>query len=249
MTWRGEVAELLAGAGVFDVDVEEAVADEHVRSAAYQRFVAVAACAPSREGDRALVATILRDPHEMTSKTAVVALVDEVAMRATGPAEFRCWEAGLLSEVERLATEAYREFVRRRVRDRLFHLSVRDGHVPTAAELAQVTDWMQRLIAEESTSPAVLALLAESGRRRKTRNVALNRSQSVAGTRLRAGGGRRARRTRLRAGGDDRAGSGRGWPPCWPQPGSLLTGRPGVQAADSPMARSARSDGEPGSAW
>ncbi|MFF5716311.1 hypothetical protein [Streptomyces buecherae] len=189
MTWRADVAELLAEAGVLDVDVADAVADEHVRSAVYQRVVSVAAAAPSRERDRALVATILRDPREMTSKTAVVALVDGVAMRASGPAEFRRWAAGVLPEVDRLATEAYREFIRRRVHDWLFHLAVRDGHVPTAAELAQVTDWMQRLIAEESTSPAVLALLAESGHRRKTRNAAMNRSRSrsVDGSRGRRG--------------------------------------------------------------
>ncbi|MEU3958994.1 hypothetical protein AB0F42_04070 [Streptomyces buecherae] len=187
MTWRSDVAGLLAAAGVLDVDVADAVADEHVRSVAYQRVVSVAAAAPGRERDRALVATILRDPHEMTAKTAVVALVDGVAMRASGAAEFRRWAAGVLPEVDRLRTEAYREFIRRRVHDWLFHLSVRDGHVPTAAELAQVTDWMQRLVAEESTSPAVLALLAESGHRRKTRNVAMNRSRSVDGSRGRRG--------------------------------------------------------------
>ncbi|GAA4679529.1 hypothetical protein GCM10023324_36780 [Streptomyces youssoufiensis] len=196
------MAELLAEAGVLDVDVEDVedvediVADEHVRSAAYQRVVSVAAAAPSRERDRALVATILRDPHEMTSKTAVVALVDGVAARASGQAEFRRWAAGVLPEVDRLRTEAYREFVRRRVHDWLFHLAVRDGHVPTAAELAQVTDWMQRLVAEESTSPAVLALLAASGRRGKTRNVATNRSrsQSRSQSRSRSVDGSRGRR-------------------------------------------------------
>ncbi|HEY9372104.1 MAG TPA: hypothetical protein VIU94_27270, partial [Streptomyces sp.] len=57
-----------------------------------------------------------------------------------------------------------------------FYLSVKDGHVPTPAELAEVTDWMQRVLAEESTAPAVLALLAESANTKKTRNIAKNRS-------------------------------------------------------------------------
>ncbi|MEV0139393.1 MULTISPECIES: hypothetical protein [Streptomyces] len=50
--------------------------------------------------------------------------------------------------------------------------------MPTTAELAEITDWMQRALAEGSRSPAVLALLAESGRRKKTRNVAKNRARS-----------------------------------------------------------------------
>ncbi|MFD9076320.1 hypothetical protein ACFVZ2_41015, partial [Streptomyces lasiicapitis] len=76
MTLRSDVAELLAGAGILDVDVDDALADEHVRSSAYQRVVSVTASSRSRDRDRAIVATILRDPHEMGSKTAVVALVD-----------------------------------------------------------------------------------------------------------------------------------------------------------------------------
>ncbi|MFG2138613.1 hypothetical protein [Streptomyces sp. NPDC048650] len=178
MTWHTDVAELLAGAGILDVDVDDAVADEHVRSSAYQRVVSVTASSPSRDRDRATVATILRDPHEISSKTAVVALVDSIAMKVTGPAEFRQWSAELLPETDRLKTEGYREFIRRRIHDWLFYLSIKDGHVPTPAELAKVTDWMQRLLAERSTSPAVLALLADSGNRKKTRNIAKNRAGS-----------------------------------------------------------------------
>ncbi|MBU3865863.1 hypothetical protein KN815_17835 [Streptomyces sp. 4503] len=178
MTLHSDVAELLAGAGILDVAVDDAVADEHVRSSAYQRVVSVTASSRSRNRDRAIVATILRDPVELVSKTAVVALVDSVAMKATGPAEFRQWSAELLPEIGQLKTEAFREFIRRRIHDWLFYLSIEDGHVPAPAELAKVTDWMQRVLAEESTSPAVLALLAESGNAKKTRNIAKNRAGS-----------------------------------------------------------------------
>jgi hypothetical protein len=178
MTSHSDLAELLAGAGILDVDVGEAVADEHVRSSAYRRVVAVTASARSRDRDRATVAMILRDPMEMVSKTAVVDLVDRMAMKATGPAEFRQWSAGLLPEIDRLKTDGYREFIRRRMHDWLFCLSVKDGHVPTSAELARVTDWMQRVLAEGATSSAVLALLAESGSSRKIRNIAKNRAGS-----------------------------------------------------------------------
>ncbi|OLO30244.1 hypothetical protein PZ61_0206745 [Streptomyces sp. MNU77] len=178
MSLRSDVAELLARAGILDVDVDDAVADEHVRSAAYRRVALVTASSRSRDRDRAIVATILRDPDEMVSKTAAVALVDGIAMKATGPAEFRQWSAGLLPETDRLRAEGHRTFIRRRVNDWLFHLSIEDGHVPTPAELAEVTDWMQRLLAHESTSPEVLALLAGSGSRKKIRNVAKDRARN-----------------------------------------------------------------------
>ncbi|MEU8449030.1 hypothetical protein ACH4NW_30650 [Streptomyces globisporus] len=178
MTLHADMTELLAAAGILGVDVDNAVADEHVRWSAYRRVVLVIASSPSRDRDRAIVATLLRDPVEMVAKSAVVALVDEIAMRAAGPAEFREWASGLLPEIDGLEAEGHRDFIRRRIRDWLFHLSVQDGHVPTTAELAEVTDWMQRTLADGSTSPAVLALLAESGRRKKTRNVAENRARS-----------------------------------------------------------------------
>lgn len=176
MTLHSDVAELLAGAGIVDVDIDDAVADEHVRSSAYQRTVSVTASSRSRDRDRAIVATILRDPIEMVSKTAVVALVDRIARKVTGPAEFRQWSTELLPEIGQLKTEGNREFIRRRIHDWLFYLSIEDGHMPTPAELAEVTDWMQRFLAEHSTSPAVLALVAESGSSKKIRNIAKNRA-------------------------------------------------------------------------
>ncbi|MEU1015713.1 hypothetical protein ABZ383_28070 [Streptomyces sp. NPDC005900] len=176
MTLHADVAELLAEAGIIDVDVDDAVANDHARTSAYLRVVSVTAASQSRDRDRAIVAAILRDPNEMGAKTAVVALVDEIARKATGPAEFRRWADELLPEIDRLRTQAYREFILRRVQDWLFHLAVEDGHVPTAAELAQVTDWMQRHLAEWSTSPAVLAVVAGSARTKKTRNIAKNRA-------------------------------------------------------------------------
>lgn len=179
MTLRSDVAGLLAGAGIVDVDVEDAVADEHVRGAVYRRVVSAAVSSGSRDAHRAVVAAILRDPVESVSKTSVVALVDGVATGASGLAEFQEWSAELLPRMCRFEAAGHVEFVRRRVHDWLFHLSVQDGHVPTAAELAEVTDWMQRVLAEESTSPAVLALLAESGNRKKTRNIATNRARSL----------------------------------------------------------------------
>lgn len=177
MTLRTDLTALLADAGLVDVDVDEAVADEHVRSSVYQRVVAVAAASQNRDGDRSIVATIVRDPNEMGAKTAVVDLVDKIAMKTAGPAEFGRWAAEILPETDRLS-EGNREFIRQRVRDWLCYLSIKDGQVPTPAELAGVTDWMQRRLADESTSLPVLTLLAESGSTKKIRNIAKNRASS-----------------------------------------------------------------------
>jgi hypothetical protein len=118
---------------------------------------------------------LLADADEMVAKTAVVALVDKIAIGTTCSAEFRQWSAELLQETDRLKVEGHREFIRSRVHDWLFYLSIKDGKLPTPAELADVTNWMQRLLADHSTSPPLLALLAESGRTTKIRNVAKNR--------------------------------------------------------------------------
>ncbi|MFD6431866.1 hypothetical protein [Streptomyces venezuelae] len=161
--------------------------DVHARTSAYLRDVSMLASSPNRDRDRdrgrdrdrAFVAEVLRDhPDSMGAKTVVVALVDATARGVTGPEEFRQWAAGVLPEIERLDVESYREFIRRRVDDWLLCLSVADGHVPTPGELAEVTDWMQRHLAEGSRSPAVLAVVAESARTRKTRNIAKNRANS-----------------------------------------------------------------------
>ncbi|MEU6043765.1 hypothetical protein [Streptomyces griseus] len=186
MTLRSDVAELLAGAGILDVDIDEAVADEHVRSSAYRRIVSATVSSRNRDGsgaqgrdrDRATVATILRDPVEIVAKTAVVDFVDRMATRVTGPDEFRRWSAGLMPEIDRLTTDGHRDFIRRRVRDWLLYLSVEEGMAPASAELAKATNWMQRVLAEGTTSSAVLAQLAESGNTRKIRNIARNRAGS-----------------------------------------------------------------------
>jgi hypothetical protein len=195
VTLRADLTALLARAGIVDVEVDEAVADQHVRSAVYQRVVTVLAAGASREGDRAVVAAILRDPEELAAKTAVVALVDGVAERSGDPAGFGRWAAGLAPEFDRLS-EGQRDFVRGRVHDWTVYLTVRSGHVPGDRELVGTTHWMQRRLAAESTSPAVLAVLAEGGGTRKIRTVAGERWRSVTSdSRQRgAGGGGQARR-------------------------------------------------------
>ncbi|MFE9749401.1 hypothetical protein ACFYOT_31195 [Saccharothrix saharensis] len=176
MTLHADLTALLAAAGLVDVDLAEAVEDEHARWAAYRKIVAVVAGSRSREHDRAVVAAFVRDPVELVGKSAVVELVDRVAARSTDPTTFHRWADALLPEVDRLPTEAQRAFVHRRVRDWEVYLSIKAGRIPTAGELTGLTDWMQRLLAAESTSRPVLTVLAATGNTKKVRNLAGHRA-------------------------------------------------------------------------
>jgi hypothetical protein len=172
MTLRADLTALLADAAIVDVDIDEALADHHVRSSAYLRVVEVVAAEQDRGNDPVIVAAMLRDPEDLTSKTAIVRLIDNVAMKTDDPADFRDWAATLAPVLDRLMPDAHRAFVHRRIHDWTLYLTITTGHTPTAAELATATDWMQRKLAAESTSRPVLAVLTESGSTRKIRNIA-----------------------------------------------------------------------------
>ncbi|WP_409463385.1 hypothetical protein [Amycolatopsis sp. GA6-003] len=170
-TLRADLTALFAAAGLTGVDVDAAVADEHVRSAAYRRVVAAGGADP-----RELAAVLVRDPQPLTAKTAVVELVDQVAGETADPAEFRRLAEGIVAEADRLAPAKDREFVRQRVRDWEVWLETENGRVPDAAGLESASDWMQRRLADFSASREVLAWLAEHGRTKKIRNIAANRA-------------------------------------------------------------------------
>jgi hypothetical protein len=175
MTLRANLIALLAYAGIIDVDIDKAVEDEHVRLSVYQKVIANAVL-KHRNNNRAIVSTILYDPIETVSKTAVVYLVDKIATRATDPADFQQSSTELLPEIDQFKTEGNRKFVHRRIHDWTCYLAIKAGHTPTSAQLSGITNWMQRTIAEESTSLPILTLLAEDGRTKKIRNIARNRA-------------------------------------------------------------------------
>ncbi|MER7699221.1 MULTISPECIES: hypothetical protein [unclassified Streptomyces] len=64
--------------------------------------------ASSQSRDRVIVAVVLRGPVGVVSKSAVVAFVDGMAMKASGPAEFRQWPAGLLPALAPVPTHEVR---------------------------------------------------------------------------------------------------------------------------------------------
>ncbi|WP_169515257.1 hypothetical protein [Amycolatopsis benzoatilytica] len=178
-TLEADLAALFERAGLVDLDPAATAADEHLRSAAYRRVVEAAARSGDRTADRALAAVLVRDPEPLTAKTAAVELVDQVAGAMPDGAAFSAWAASILPETDRLSSEKDREFLRQRVRDWTLWLATETGDVPTSDELAAVSDWMQRRLADLSDSLPVLALLAAHARTKKTRNTAVNRAKTL----------------------------------------------------------------------
>lgn len=169
---RADLAALFDAAGLTDVDLDATVADEHARSAAYRRVIA-AAVAPN---PRDLAAVLARDPEPLTAKTALADLVDHLAKTATDSSEFRQRAAEIAAETEQLAPARDRQFLRQRVLDWELWLATENGQTPSAASLSSASDWMQRRLADFSSSQQVLALLGEHGRTKKIRNTAANRA-------------------------------------------------------------------------
>lgn len=174
MTLHTDLTALFAAAGL-DTDIEEAVADEHVRAAAY--LAAISTLVTGETSDRALAAVLLRDPEPLTAKSAVVALIDTAAAALTDPVRFEQWATDLSPELDALTSSKQRAFVDQRIHDWTVHRRINSGEVPS--DLTTVSDWMQRILAAESTAPAVLALLAETGNTKKIRNVARARANSL----------------------------------------------------------------------
>ncbi|MGW5053766.1 hypothetical protein [Actinokineospora sp. NPDC004072] len=178
---RDDLAAVLAAADVTDVDLDAAVADEHVRSSAYRKLAEKVADGPRGDLDEILIRTFLRDPVNVVAKSAVVAFIDAVAPTMPDPAAFHRWAAALTPELAHLTTPSERDFVTRRIHDWTIYLTIAAGDVPSPAELTATTDWMQRILATESTSHPVLTTLAESGSTKKIRNIAQNRARQLPG--------------------------------------------------------------------
>ncbi|MCG3752173.1 hypothetical protein [Amycolatopsis sp. Poz14] len=170
-TLRADLTALFAAAELTDVEVDAAIADEHVRSAAYRRVIAADSTDP-----RELAAVLARDPEPLTAKTAVVNLLDYIAEKTADPTKFQQQSADIVTEADRLAPPNDRAFVRQRVRDWQLWLDTENGQPPDAAALSAASDWMQRRLADFSASPQTLALLAEHARTKKTRNTAATKT-------------------------------------------------------------------------
>ncbi|MGW4398485.1 hypothetical protein ACWEHA_24660 [Amycolatopsis nivea] len=170
-TLRADLTALFEAAELIDVEVDAAIADEHIRSAAYRRVIAA-----DRTDPRELAAVLARDPEPLTAKTAIVNLLDHIAEKTADPTKFQHQAADIVTEAGRLTPPNDRAFVRQRVRDWQLWLDTENGQLPDVAALSTASDWMQRRLADFSASPQTLALLAKHARTKKTRNTAATKT-------------------------------------------------------------------------
>jgi hypothetical protein len=120
-----------------------------------------------------LVDAVLRDPDQAMAVSAVLQHIDH---RAGGldADRYAAWAARMAAAVEG------HHLLERRIRDWILLKSLKTGQAINAADLADATDWLQRTLAETTTSSATLTLLAEVGRTRRIRDTAHIRARRPA---------------------------------------------------------------------
>lgn len=143
--------------------------DEHQRYARYRQELS--RVLPESESD--MVRVVLGDPDTAMAEAAVVGHLDRRATELLTAPAFSDW-AHTIGQVI-----GEREFVVRRLREWALLRSIRTGDEWTADQVCGASDWFQRKAVDLTTSPAVLALLADKGRTRRVRAAAARR---MAGT-------------------------------------------------------------------
>ncbi|HEU5427417.1 MAG TPA: hypothetical protein VFU74_11115 [Actinocrinis sp.] len=144
-------------------------ASEHTR---FQRYLHKLEQVPEH-GESDLLGAVLRDPDQAMAVSAVLQHIDR---RASGldDDQFAQWAAQTATRVEGHAPLV------RRLRDWTTLKAINAGQPIDGAALADATDWLQRTLAETTTSSAALTILAESGRTRRVRNTASIRARRPA---------------------------------------------------------------------
>ncbi|MEU9190746.1 hypothetical protein AB0D14_40830 [Streptomyces sp. NPDC048484] len=138
---------------------------EHQRFARYLHELAVV-----RDEDEAdLVTRILRDPDTTMAQSAIVRHLNRRAALLLTDDGFTGW-ARAMAEIS-----AEREFLARRLREWTLLRSITVGEPWGSEEVTTGSDWFQRKAVETLPSPAVLTLLAETGRTRRVRADASRR--------------------------------------------------------------------------
>ncbi|MFD4656015.1 hypothetical protein ACFWP2_10330 [Kitasatospora sp. NPDC058444] len=159
-----------AGAEGFEVvDVvegfEDFEPDEHVRFARYRR--AFAEVAP--EDAAGLAARVLTDPETSMASCAVCEYLNRRAAELLTEPDFPAWHRELAGVV------AGDPFSVRRLRDWALLRRIALGEPWEEEQLLAAENWLQERLAEESSAPALLDILAGHGRTRRTRNIAASR--------------------------------------------------------------------------
>jgi hypothetical protein len=116
-------------------------------------------------GELDLVGAVLRDPDQTMAVAAVLHHIDRRAASLDDD-RFTAWSAHMAEPVEG------HDLLIQRLRDWAPLKPTNAGQPIDAVALADATDWLQRRVAETTTSSAALTILAQSGRTRRIRNTA-----------------------------------------------------------------------------
>ncbi|MEU1285205.1 hypothetical protein [Kitasatospora sp. NPDC005856] len=146
-------------------DFEDFEPDEHVRFARYRR--AFAEVAPEEAAD--LAARVLTDPEPSMASCAVCEYLNRRAAELLTEPGFPAWHRELATVV---AADPY---ATRRLRDWALLRTITLGEPWEESQLLAAENWLQGRLAEESSAPAVLDILADRGRTRRTRNISASR--------------------------------------------------------------------------
>ncbi|UAB93193.1 hypothetical protein Dvina_33555 [Dactylosporangium vinaceum] len=120
--------------------------------------------------DPALVAALLAEPERLMAESVLVELVDRRGETLDSAAAFGAWAQPVLDMV------GADGFVGRRVHEWSLFKALQSGGPVDRGQLAAASNWLQRKVAEEAGSAAVLAVLGEVGRTKRLRNVAKTRA-------------------------------------------------------------------------
>ncbi|MEV6979509.1 hypothetical protein [Kitasatospora sp. NPDC093806] len=140
-------------------------ADEHERYRCY--LAAFARVSPDGEAD--LVRAVLADEDQVMAGAAVLHHLEQRAAAQLHAESPTTWAASFAPLV------AAHPFAARRLREWLLLAAIARGEPWDRAALASATDWLQRTLAEVTTSREALTYLATEGRTRRARNTATTR--------------------------------------------------------------------------
>ncbi|MEV7185962.1 hypothetical protein [Kitasatospora sp. NPDC093102] len=150
-------------------DAEGFEPDEHVRFARYRQAFAEV----SPEDAAGLTARILTDPESSMAGSAVCEYLDRRAAELLTDPGFPAWHRELAGVV---AADA---FSVRRLRDWALLRAMTLDEPWEEGQLLTAENWLQEHLAENSPTRAVVSLLAESGRTRRSRNIAASRLRKL----------------------------------------------------------------------
>ncbi|MFF3332260.1 alpha/beta fold hydrolase [Streptomyces sp. NPDC002888] len=159
--------EAIAGfvSGEEDGTVNEDEPPEHARFATYVRELRQVTAAE----EVALIRGILTDPDQVMARSAVLRHLDERATALHLAPAYAPWAESMTQAT------ADHPFLTTRLREWTLLRSLALAHPWAPQSLTQASDWLQRKVAETSSQPEALSLLAEQGRTKRVRHTARTR--------------------------------------------------------------------------